>query len=349
MRAASRRHRSWLRQRHAFLAALHIAVVELLAAGAARAQQAGPVNLYRFVLDIEVPESPALVALGLAPTHALSATAPKPFGLSVAGDWDTVGRSVPAAAFEFSPYLLVGGGRRTLERYRLNSVRGRLQRVGTKTVVSLGVADDPAHAGAMRVALAVRATLHDPHDPINNANDLPERVAALLPDDVSPRETDIRGYSDAVDRSLTDAARVMRARPRWIVSAGYGVAGTVRDQTLKRGNIGSADHTLWLTWHRTLDENFDFLLTGQAVDRSRTATDFRIAMGLRRKVAAVDLLGDVYYDSLDESVHGGLAFEVRLARGIRAVLSLSSESDADRPQAVRKLRARSLFRWSSGS
>ena len=331
------------------LRVLPVAVLTLSAAGAASAQETERVNLYRFVLDLEVPESPALVTLGLAPTHALAATAPKPFGMSVAAEWDKAGRSFPAAAFEFSPYLLVGGGRRTLQRYRSNSIQGRLGRVGTKTVVSLGVADDPAQTGAMRVALGVRATLHDPHDPINNADGLPEMVSALLPDNVSARASDIRGYSDAVDWSLTDAARAMRARPRWIVSMGYGVVGSVRDQTLERGNIDSTSHTLWLAWQRTLDENFDLLFTGQALRIFNSGTDFRIASGLRRKAAAVDLLGDLYYDTLDRGLHGGMAFSVHLARGIRAVLSLGSEPEADGAGSVRKLRVRSLFCWSSGS
>ncbi len=331
------------------LRALGVAVLALATSRAASGQETEPVNLYRFVLDLEVPESPALVALGLAPSQALAATAPKPLGMSLAAEWDGAGRSLPAAAFEFSPYFLVGGGRRTLQRYRSNSVRGRLGRIGGRTVVSLGVAGDPAHSGAVRIALGVRATLHDPHDPVNNAGGLPELVSALLPDNVSARASNIRGYSDAIDRSLTEAARAMRARPRWIVSMGYGVVGSVHDQTSEGGKIDSGSHTLWLAWQRTLDENFDLLFTGQALRVFNPAADFRIASGLRRKAAAVDLLADVYYDTQDRRLHGGMAFSVHLARGIRAGLSLGSEPEADGTRVVRKLRVRSLLRWSYGN
>jgi hypothetical protein len=331
------------------LRALGVAVLAVATPRAGSGQETELVNLYRFVLDLEVPESPALVALGLVTSQALAATAPKPLGMSVAAQWHAAGRSFPAAAFELSPYFLVGGGRRTLERYRSNSVRGRLGRIGGRTVVSLGVAGDPVHTGAVRIALGLRATLHDPHDPINNAGGLPELVSTLLPGNVSVHASDIRGHSDAVDRSLTEAARAMRARPRWIVSMGYGVAGSVHDGTLERGKIDSGGHTLWLAWQRTLDDSFDLLFTSQALRMFSPGADFRIASALRRKTAAADVLADVYYDTQDRGLHGGMAFSIHLARGIRTVLSLGTEPETDDRGVARKLRVRSLLRWSYGS
>src|SRR5687767_6109926 len=39
------------------------------------------INIYHYALDLEVPESPAVVALDLMPSRTLAATAPKPVGL----------------------------------------------------------------------------------------------------------------------------------------------------------------------------------------------------------------------------------------------------------------------------
>ncbi|NOK12414.1 hypothetical protein [Corallococcus exercitus] len=50
----------------------------LLASGAASARDGDNINLYRYVLDVDVPESPALVALEQAPLRVLLGAAPKP-------------------------------------------------------------------------------------------------------------------------------------------------------------------------------------------------------------------------------------------------------------------------------
>ncbi|WP_126933838.1 hypothetical protein [Corallococcus sp. AB018] len=50
----------------------------LLAPGAASARDSDNINLYRYVLDVDVPESPALVAMEEAPLRVLLGAAPKP-------------------------------------------------------------------------------------------------------------------------------------------------------------------------------------------------------------------------------------------------------------------------------
>lgn len=50
----------------------------LFAPALASAQDTSGVNIYRFVLGVDVPESPALVALDRTPTRVLRGSAPKP-------------------------------------------------------------------------------------------------------------------------------------------------------------------------------------------------------------------------------------------------------------------------------
>src|SRR5260370_16222968 len=108
------------------------------------AQDTGWVTIYRFILGIDVPESPALVATGVAPTHVLPASAPKPVALSVLETVSSGGRTSSGVAIDFAPYFLAGGGARVLASYRSMSVGGRLARVLTKTLFSVSASRDPA-------------------------------------------------------------------------------------------------------------------------------------------------------------------------------------------------------------
>jgi len=60
-------------------------------------------------------------------------SAPKPLALSTLVGFDHDGGAAPAIGADFSPNYLAGGGIRTLESYRSNSIGRRLMRVLTKT------------------------------------------------------------------------------------------------------------------------------------------------------------------------------------------------------------------------
>jgi hypothetical protein len=222
------------------------------------------INVYRHVLDIEPPESPALAVLGATTSHSRAATAPKPLAISVASVVRDGEDAVTGAAIDVSPYFLVGGGARTLCSYRDNSVAGRMKRVGTKTIVSVGMLPLGGLSDAVRFAVGVRATMHDPHDPINNS-ELVRRLPRTTPEDeLSP--------AAAADRAgYEDAARAMRARDWAIVSAGWGAAVTLEDASFTRRE-GGWRHALWLSWQRTLDARFDVLLTGEACSSGESSS-----------------------------------------------------------------------------
>ena len=155
------------------LVALYLVLCPATSAG-----QDSVVSIYRFVLGVDVPDSPSLVALGLAPSHVLRGSAPKPLAaMLVATALPDSGRST-ALSVDFSPYFLVGGGRRPLASYRSNSVAGRLLRVLTKTILSFGAAR-VSDSDATLLGVGLRSTIHDPHDPVLNSS-LPEQVAAAL-------------------------------------------------------------------------------------------------------------------------------------------------------------------------
>ena len=85
-------------------------LASLVGSGTARAQQGGRINIYRYILDIDVPEPAALVALDRAPSHVLRASAPKPLAAAVGFAHDSGGAATTMVAVDFAPYFLAGGG-----------------------------------------------------------------------------------------------------------------------------------------------------------------------------------------------------------------------------------------------
>src|SRR5437868_803432 len=99
------------------------------AAAFAAARLPGQINIYRYVLSVDVPESPGLVALALSPTQVLRASSPKPIRLESGFAAFADGASLSSLAIDVAPYFALGGGTRTLESYSSMSVAGRLARV----------------------------------------------------------------------------------------------------------------------------------------------------------------------------------------------------------------------------
>jgi hypothetical protein len=73
------------------------------------AQEPDRINIYRFILDVDVPEPAAFVALDRASAHVLRASAPKPLAATVATAHDSGGATTTMVAVDVSPYFLAGG------------------------------------------------------------------------------------------------------------------------------------------------------------------------------------------------------------------------------------------------
>ena len=325
-----------------FLAALALAVMP----GAVLAQQSDRISIYRYVLDIDVPEPAALVALDRAPAHVLRASAPKPLAATVAFAHDSGGAATTVVAVDVSPYFLAGGGIRSLRSYRSMTAWGRIRRVITKTTLSLGAAWDPADPDAPEVALALRATFHDPHDPIPPPGGLVERVqAALAEQGVEPAadEEDVTGRGVDLRGLYTESAREMRARCCLQIAGGWGLAGRLGGAAFAGDSLDQVRHTLFVTTQYTFARRFDLLTTAQLWNGLGEDTHLRLGAALMRKTTAVDLTTELYFDSADDRLHPGVWLEGHPLPRVRAAVSLGTETDA--AGGPTRLRVRTLLRW----
>jgi hypothetical protein len=309
------------------------------------AQQPDRVNIYRYILDIDVPEPAALVALERAPAHVLRASAPKPLAAAVAFAHDSGSAATTVVAVDFSPYFLAGGGIRSLRSYRSMTAWGRIRRVITKTTLSLGAAWDPADPDAPQVALALRATFHDPHDPIPPLGGLVERVGAKLVEhgvDPAADEEDVAARGVDLRSLYTESAREMRARCCLQIAGGWGFVGRLGGAAFAGDSLDQVRHTLWVTTQYTFARRFDLLTTAQLWNGFDEA-HLRIGAALMRKTTALDLTTELYFDSADDRLHPGVWLEGHPLPRVRAAVSLGTETDAD--GGPTKLRVRTLLRW----
>jgi len=320
-----------------------------LASGALAAQTTPTsVNIYRYILSVDVPESPAFVALGVAPTHVLRGSAPKPITVAIIDAFPGGNQAAPGVALDVAPYFLAGGGVRRVTRWRSMSLGGRLTRVLVKTIVSLGAVRDPADPGASLVGLALRSAVHDPHDPLLNSS-LPDEVAAELarhgiPDSLSTDDV----LSGGVDLAplFARARRAMRARSGDAqIAMGWGVAGRLHSGVLKGDSLDPLRHTLWLSGQFTAGRRLDILATMQV--RSVFRSDVRVWLGaaLQHKTTAVDYRAELYYDTRSHDGHPGVAVEARVLPHMGLVAALASQPVDFAGTGPRRLAVRTLLNW----
>jgi hypothetical protein len=317
------------------------ACLALLIAAPLSAQDTTTVNIYRFVLGVDVPESPAFVALGVAPTHVLRGSAPKPIAASVLDAFLGGDQATPGVAVDVSPYFLLGGGVRRRSRLHAMSLGGRLARVFTKTIVSVGAAREPSDPASPRLGFALRSTIHDPHDPLLNttlAEDVARELARRgIPDSVSTDE-DVGDRGADLAPLYARARRAMRGRTGDVqFSAGWGVALRVANGVLARDSVGTARHTIWLSGQLTPTRRLDLLTTVQLRNAFRSDARAWLGAGLQRKTTALDYRVELYYDTKSHDLHPGVAVEARVWSRMGFVAALSSQQ--------RQLRFQTLVHW----
>ena len=311
------------------------------------------VNIYRFLLGVDVPQAPAFVAMGVAPNQVLLGSGPKPVAATVLATFGPSGETAPGVAVDVAPYYLFGGGVRSLQSYRSNSIVGRLMRELTKTLVSIGAVQQAGDPSSPLLAIGVRTTFHDPHDPVLNSR-LPENIAAALARSGVPRpdptDESVTGLGVDLSPIFTNSRREMRGRAGDAqVSGGWGVTARARGGALHADSLDEARQTLWLAAQYTAGLRYDVLTTVQLRNAFRDDDRFWLGAAIRRKSDGADMQAGLYYDTASKDWHPGMAVDARLSANIGLVASLSTQPDPPALTGPRRLRFSVLGRWFAAS
>jgi hypothetical protein len=320
----------------------------VLTSASAYAQAPAKINIYRYVLDLDVPESPGLIALDATGNHVLRGSSPKPIAASVILQSNGNGAHTKAAAVDIVPYFLVGGGKRSLRSYRAMTVAGRLTRVITKTSLSIAARSDGDTPGLLRLGLALRTTFHDPHDPISTTR-LPEAVdSALASHGVVEHDLSVEQLGDrGVElRSLFAAARrEVSGHGDVQVTGGWGVATNAGGSVLEADSLRGTRHTFWLTGQHSVGPRLDLLATTMLRATGGDGSRFRFGLGIQRKADAADFRAELYYDRADRRINPGVSAELRTGNGIGLVAAVGNGAEAGPGRSPRLVRASVLLRW----
>jgi hypothetical protein len=314
------------------------------------AQAPARVNIYRYVLDVDIPESAGLIALDATPSHVLKGSAPKPIMGSlvhlVTGDGQATGGAV-----DIVPYYLLGGGIRELRSYRSSSVAGRLTRVVTKTTASLALLRPDDGTGDLLGAAGLRTTFHDPHDPVLNSP-LPEEVDSLLAAAGVPEPPitveDFANTGVDLTRAFEHARTRMRARGDVQVSAGWGMAGRLGSGSLAGDSLGHFAHTVWITGQHAFGDRLDLLVTAQLRHAFRHGKG-RLGLGIQRKAHRTDFRFELYYDGADQRLHPGMSAEVSAGHGLGGTIGLVSDAPLGGGRGRDRTRVQLGLRWYTAS
>lgn len=326
--------------------ALCLAPVAVFAEPGDASGELGTVNIYRYILSSDVPESPATVTLGLSTTHVLLGSSPKPVSATLLNPFGGEGGAVEGVAIDVVPYFLVGGGERDLDGFRSNSVAGRLSRVGTKTQMSFGAARSRMHDDALDVAFSVRATFHDPHDPALNST-LPEDMARRLADhgapSPSPDDEDPTDEGEDLQDLFAAKRNEMRKRGGILVSGGWGVSGTMHGAVVEKDSVRSVRHHVFLAGQIILGSRFDLLTSAQYRNAFRSDDFVWIGAGLLRKLHAVNLTFELYYDSSNKRLNPGMSAQGRVLPRLEVIAGLTTQSPGSGGDP--ELHLRTQLRW----
>ncbi|HSJ15501.1 MAG TPA: hypothetical protein VK939_13850 [Longimicrobiales bacterium] len=328
---AALRRDPWPAARLAILPAAAVAL--LLSAGSAAAQLAGTdrINVYRYILDVDVPESPALLALDLAPARVPRAAAPKPVAAHLFTARESSAALTRGIALDVAPYYLAGGGVREYDSFRANSVAGRLMRVLTKTLVSVAVADRALPDGALQLGLGVRSTIHDPHDPVLNwglADSVDARLRAAGAPPLADADEDVHGRGVNFDGLFARARRSVRGRCCVQYALGWGGELTARGGVLAADSATPVRHQLWAAAQITPGARYDLLASVRLGDPFGENTP-AIGAGVQRKGAAADFRAELFYDR-EDGILPALLVETRLVPALSATASLGTQRGTDR-------------------
>ena len=332
---------------------LGLALGALLPAAALRGQETDPA--YRFVLDYDVPESPALVAIGSATGNITRGSAAKPFVAQLVNQFQSGEKVANGLGLDLAPYFLYGGRLTSIEEYRRNT----LKRILANASLSLATAQDASDSTSLVFGVGIRLTLFDAHDLLQDpelGRDIDDLLAAaasaegaeLLEDDVIEPAGAELDFGPAYERAR---ARV-RNRRGGALSLAWAMSGLLKGSIASGDSIQNTRHTVWAAYRYSLGGGTDALAQLQWRQTEAKASSFRGGAALRATTDRYAVAAELFFDSdPDEAASGrlgvGVNAELRVTRGVALIGQLATEPVTVGNRTASRVRLRTSVRWNA--
>jgi hypothetical protein len=318
------------------------------------AEPSDSIRAGEFVLDYDVPESPAFVALGMSPSNVLRASAAKPAVAAFINQFASGAEVNNGVALDFSPYFAFGGRLASIDDYRQNSLRRML----ANTQLSLATVEDSTRENDLRFGLGLRITFFDSHDLLQNkklGEDIDDALLAgakTLPWESEEEILPVGTYANLKDVYSRARDRV-RAKSGSALALGWATSGRVHSAIAKGDSIDLEEQTVWLSFRHSFGGGLDLLTLVQGYASSERHPKYRTGVGLRSNGRSWNIAGELYYDSIrGDALSGrvglGANGEVRVSSGLALVAALSTEPLDTTNGVESRLRMRTSVRWNAG-
>lgn len=164
------------------------------------------------VVDISVPDSPAVTVLGVTPNQVIHPTTTSDFAVGLINAVKS-GKVEQGFAVDTSPYMLFSGDDLTLQEYR----ESRAERLAARTQFSVATVRDNAtdHEDAVNVAVSLRTTLWDRGDPrLGDAEDQDSIIGCYLANSYDPAQIGLEVNQAEAQQSVLHTKIIPRITSR---------------------------------------------------------------------------------------------------------------------------------------
>lgn len=305
-------------------------------------------NVYQFILDYDVPESPAFAALGATPANVMRGGAAKPMVLSVLSNALTNGELASGLAIDLSPMLFVHPQFKSFQDYQKRG--GWLRRL----LVSVATVQPQNDTASVRIGTGVRINVVDANDPLSDptlfrtVDSLLRQVAGPPP---KPHAEDEIGApivlpnKDAIAAAYDEARRNARNRKGMALSIGWAWAGLLHSSVLDGDSLGAKSSSVWISGRYHFASPASVLFTAQWLSHADSAHTINTGVALRADLPNVNGAAEILYDWSEKRLRPGANVEVKVTSGLMAVFAIVTETNADAPAEKPKVRAKTNLKW----
>jgi len=290
---------------------------------------------YQYKLDYNVPESPAFAVLDANPTTVLRANSPQEIVTQLASNFLSGNNANPGLAIDFNPYFTFGGRLKNINEYRNSGWKRFLAnlQVSIATINSTDFPDDALFSGGLR------ATLFDSKDILFDkglGSDIDQALTPESSDTPGPLNDNDQGTiveNNALKEAYINAKKRYIEKAGGSLALGYAIAGRARDNSFKTDSIVTYRHQAWLVGQ------YDVGKSGLSINamvmyryqQSPLATDdygFISGIALRKYSQKLIISGEIYHNSIAESIDFGAYAEAYLIPSITLFASLKKETNS---------------------
>lgn len=297
------------------------------------AQASSDTTAYKYILDYQVPTSPAFGILGISPQQVVRAGAAKPFVAGVFTDYLKTQKLNPGIALDFSPYVLLGGGFKNIKEYQ-NSPE---KRILANTMISFATIKNSIDTANMDIGLGVRITLFDSHDLFSNENSTITNsignslaqagVAKVLqhgvPEDGVDQVTAIPGLKEIYE----DAYKAIRDKKGGAASLGFAYKTTARNAIITKDSLTNNLYKIWLSFSQyNIFPGADLLTILQGKFGDGLSAEWNAGAALASVNKSSNMGAELVYNFRTNAWDYGANFEIKIAKKFSYVVTLGKRS-----------------------